>query len=104
MLDYIEIESLGIELTYSGRACLNLTSLVGWDAFPDFAKKLARYLDASIVHKFDSVDVRIWELSINDAILRLVFDDFPVMVSLESPNESTDAILREFDLKIRAEF
>ena len=42
----------------------------------------------------EAADIRLWEVEFEGQILRLVFDDFPAMVSLESGDALGDAILR----------
>lgn len=93
MNSLIEKKVFDIELMRSGRSCLNLNSRVDWEEFPDYAEKLACVLGAKIQKKTDSFDVRIWELLIQSELVRLVFDDFPVMVSLESTSAMGDSIL-----------
>lgn len=93
MNSLVESTVFEIELMNSGRPCLNLNSRIDWEKFPEFAEKLIHFLGAKVQKKTDSFDVRIWELLIQGEIIRLVFDDFPVMVSLESTNEASDEIL-----------
>jgi len=83
----------------SGSLCLNLSSRVGWDDFPDFVQKLLRNIGGEIIEKNDAVDIRVWNVDFNGEMLRIVWDDFPVMVSLESSSPSGDQKINEiFDI------
>jgi len=93
MNSLLEDQVFGIELMKSGRSCLNLNSRIAWEQFPEYAENLAHVLGAKIQKKTDSFDVRIWEFLIQGELARLVFDDFPVMVSLESTSETGDSVL-----------
>jgi hypothetical protein len=42
----------------------------------------------------EAPDMRLWEVTIAGRRLRLVFDDFPAMVSLESVDALGDEVLR----------
>ncbi|RCV88968.1 DUF3630 family protein [Billgrantia montanilacus] len=99
----VEKKVLDIELMKSGRSCLNLNSRVDWEGFPAYAESLARALGAKIQKKTDSFDIRIWELLIEGELIRLVFDDFPVMVSLESTSEAGDSILASVKSRLEGE-
>lgn len=101
MNSLIEDQVFEMALMKSGRSCLNLSSRIDWEKFTEYAENLIRVLGAKIQKKTDSFDIRIWELSIQGELIRLVFDDFPVMVSLESTSEAGDSIL--VDIKSRLE-
>ncbi|MDH2433503.1 DUF3630 family protein [Pokkaliibacter sp. MBI-7] len=94
---------LTIEKMKSGRLCLNLNSYTEWEDFPEYAKKLANKLDANINSKIDSIDIRIWELKIKNEIVRLVFDDFPMLISLESTSKEGDILLSDIKTKLERE-
>jgi len=96
----LKLESLSIETMHSGRACLNLTSNLNWEEFPDYAKAVLNLLDGNISQKTDAVDVRIWEVIIDKEKFYLTFDDFPVMVSIESLSENGDLLLSDFKIKL----
>lgn len=92
-MNYIEPDTFGIETMKSGRLCLNLTTKMSWEAFPEYATKLVSAINGSIKSKTDSFDIRIWEVSLQDTSIRLVFDDFPVMASFEAIDKSGDSII-----------
>lgn len=88
----------------SGHLCLDITENVGWEAFPEYAKNLIKFLDGKILSKVDGPDIRIWEVSINKNKYRLTFDDYPLMVALESSDHEADnkiKKIRESLLKLK---
>lgn len=88
------LDSLALNTMASGHLCLNLTERIGWEEFPVFAERFIPSIRGEITRKSDGPDLRLWEVTIDAQPLRFVFDDFPVMVSLESPNDEGDAILK----------
>lgn len=78
----------------SGHLCLNLTERISWEEFPVFAERFIPSIRGEITGKSDGPDLRLWEVTIDAQPLRFVFDDFPVMVSLESHSDEGDAILK----------
>jgi len=96
----LKLDALNIDILRSGRACLNLTSRINWEDFPDYAEGLLDLLDGKIEKKSDSFDIRVWEVTIDSEIFCLTFDDFPVMVSLESLTPKGDLLLTDFKNKL----
>lgn len=95
----IPLDALGIQQMASGHVCLNLSEKVGWDAFPVFAEQILSQCNGVVLEKTDSVDVRIWRVRIGDSELRLVYDDYPLMVSIESSDSSGDRTLKDLCTK-----
>jgi hypothetical protein len=96
MKNKITPSELSIETMHSGRSCLNLTSSVDWECFPDYANFILELLGGSIISKSDGADVRIWEVLIDNEYFFLAFDDFPVMITLESKSPQGDDYLPAF--------
>jgi hypothetical protein len=96
MKNKITPSELTIETLHSGRSCLNLTSSVDWEYFPDYANFILELLGGSIVSKSDGADVRIWEVLIDNESFFLAFDDFPVMITLESKSVQGDDYIPAF--------
>jgi hypothetical protein len=88
------LDSLAINTMASGHLCLNMTERVSWEEFPVCAERLVSSIRGEITRKSDGADLRLWEVIINGQRLSLVFDDFPVMVSLESSDDEGDAVLK----------
>lgn len=88
----------------SGHLCLDITENMTWEDFPIYAKNLLKFLGGKIISKFDGPDIRIWDVRINKKNYRLVFDDYPLMVALESSDNEADSEIkriRESLLKLR---
>jgi len=101
-MNNLKLDALNIEAMHSGRFCLNLTSCINWENFPDYAKAVLELLDGKIEKKTDTFDTRAWEVSIERERFYLTYDDFPIMVSLESLTPKGDLLLSEFKIKIKA--
>jgi hypothetical protein len=54
------------------------------------------YLGGAIISKSDGADVRIWEVLIDNEYFFLAFDDFPVMITLESKSLQGDDYIPAF--------
>ena len=77
----------------SGHLCLELASDMSWDRFPYFVNEFLNRFNATLEKKTDAVDIRIWEIAIEGEQIRCVFEDFPLMLSLESDTDNGDQIL-----------
>jgi hypothetical protein len=86
----LNIEVLNISKMASGNLCLDLTEKINWEDFASYANSLVNILNGEIISKTVGFDLIIWEISVNGESFRLVFDDFPVMVTLESSSEQGD--------------
>ena len=106
---FIEDEAFFVGNMKSGRLYMDLTSTVGWEGFPSYAEEFVKLLSGEILNRSDSVDVRVWEVTLRGLHLRLVYEDFPVMISLESQSEEGDdliealrnTIMKEIELSTR---
>ena len=78
----------------SGHLCLKLTEQVSWEDFPDLAQTVASLVGGEIIQKSDCPDIRVWEINVSGYTLRIVFDDFPVMLTLESTDDRGDVALK----------
>lgn len=96
----LKLDALDVEIMHSGRACLNLTSGIDWEDFPSYANAVLDMLNGNIEKRSDSVDVRIWEVTIEKEKFHLTFDDFPVMVSLEAITPRGDMLIVDFKSKL----
>lgn len=84
------LELLKINKMPSGHLCLELTEKVSWDDFSDYAMFIIDFLNGKIVEKSDGADLRIWDVCINGNKFQFIFDDFPVLVTLESSDDIAD--------------
>lgn len=87
-------ELLKITNMHSGHLCLELTERISWDSFPGVAEATIQAIGAKILEKIDGPDARIWKVEAGGAMLRLVFDDYPVMMTIESSDDLGDMQLR----------
>jgi len=99
----LPLESLSVESMHNGHKSLNLTEQVSWAGFPTYASELGRVLENCRAPRVvaDSVEMRIWELSISNVTVSLVWNDFPNMVSLESRDDLGDAVIAKAFLVLR---
>lgn len=93
----LKIEQLEVCTMASGNLSLKLTEDMNWDKFPDFAEEFVKYFGGEIISRSDSVDIRVWEVIIDNSVFWLSYDDFPSGVSLDSKDKESSAII----LKIR---
>lgn len=91
MTQHIPLEQLAIEPMHVGWECLRLTERIGWDDFPAYAKSLSDQLQAQLLDEIDGPDVRIWHVLIGGLPFSIVYDDYPVGVSLEPRTEEASA-------------
>lgn len=77
----------------SGHTCLDLSERVTWERFPEFATEFLKLVGGRVTDQADSVGVRVWNVEIEGSALWLVFDDYPIMASLESRDDSGDRVV-----------
>lgn len=94
MKDLFDKEVIFVGVMKSGRLYLNLTSAVGWEDFPSYVGRFLSALGGKVVSKNDAVDVRVWCVWLDNQELSLVYEDFPVMVTLESRSFGGDEVIR----------
>ncbi|VVP60963.1 DUF3630 family protein [Pseudomonas fluorescens] len=95
MKKFIDENVYSIGRMKSGKLYVELISDVGWEGFPDYAEEFIKQFSGSIINRNDSVDTRVWGVIIKGQSLRLVYEDFPVMISLESQSEGGDRFIEE---------
>lgn len=103
-MNSLNVEILNINRMASGHLCLDITENMTWEDFPIYAENLLKFLGGKIISKTDGPDIRIWDVSINKNNYRLTFDDYPLMVALESSDNEADSEIkgiRESLLRLR---
>ncbi|WP_428555635.1 DUF3630 family protein [Pseudomonas edaphica] len=93
MKSFIDNKVFALGRMKSGRLYVELLSDVGWEGFPNYAEEFVKLFSGSITSRNDSVDTRVWGVIIKGQSLRLVYEDFPVMISLESQSEGGDRFI-----------
>ncbi|MHB8874568.1 MAG: DUF3630 family protein [Myxococcaceae bacterium] len=96
----LPIEALSLEKMASGHSCLNLSERISWEHFGAYAERLLRTLGGLKISVADSVEMRVWTVSIDGRVLSLVFSDYPAMVSLESSDDEGDKVLDDVRAKL----
>ena len=89
-------DALAISRMASGHLCLSLSEHVSWEAFPNFANLLLSGLGGRVKERLDGPEIRLWQVEFGSSAVRLVFDDYPLMVSLESSDTQGDSLLIKF--------
>ena len=79
----------------SGNLCLTLSEKIDWDQFEEYANQITGLLKAKVKQKNESVVTIIWDILIDDQPLKLVYDDYPLGVTIESDNEDGDKKILE---------
>ncbi len=87
-------DALALTTMASGHLCLNLSERTSWEEFPAFADALLERIGGVTRAATDTVDLRLWEVLVDGSVMRLVFDDFPAMASLEANDSKGDEVLR----------
>ncbi len=100
IFEVVDSAELNIEKLNSGHLYLELFSKLNWDDFPDFVEALLQGFGGNVRKKTDTADIRIWELNMAGEAIRVVFEDFPVMASLESDTDGGDRLLQEIKAKL----
>jgi hypothetical protein len=97
----LPLDALELKLMASGHVCLNLSERVSWEEFPGYANELLALLNGSTVSVTEGPDIRLWRVLVEHTELRLVYEDFPEMVSLESDSDLGDRLLQLLAAKLR---
>lgn len=79
----------------SGHLCIEFSETVTWDSFPEFASLIMARIGATVEKREDAVEMRIWSLNLRGVDLRLVYEDYPSQVSLESTSVEADECLKQ---------
>ncbi|MHA6194459.1 DUF3630 family protein [Pseudomonas wadenswilerensis] len=84
----------------TGRLCADLHTQVGWEGFPEYVKEFLKVFSGRVMSRYDSVDTRLWEILLEGEKLRLVYEDFPVMICLESISSNGDGFIRRLEVMV----
>ncbi len=98
----MKLESLKLRTQYVGNLTLELTEQVGWKSFPDFAMELLNHIGGEVVYKGDTVVDRLWEVEIESCTIRLFYQDYPLMISLESKDKCGDKLIKRLYEQLKA--
>ncbi len=90
-----------IEKMANGGLCIELTEKINFEDFEDFAEIFLEIIPAEIIDKVEAVTIIMWTIKINNKLFYLVFDDYPVMMSLEPIDKSLDKEILQIFKKIK---
>ncbi|MBC8404847.1 MAG: DUF3630 family protein [Planctomycetes bacterium] len=79
----LPLELLLVQRSASGWDQLLLTEKVSWYAFSDFAESLMNLLGAKVLMRRKSAAEHLWRFEYFGISFLLVFDDFPLGVTIE---------------------
>lgn len=96
----LPMERLVLNQDTVGHVGLELTALPNWKSFERYAEELLRKLDGHVVEKGCSVDMHLWNVEIENIPLRLVYEDFPSRICLESSSEAGDLLVRNLQKRL----
>lgn len=89
-MTFSPLERLRLETMASGHLALELTERITWGEFPRYVADLLTLLGGEITDRTDTVEMRLWKCQLNGSDLRVVFEDYPCLVSLESISANGD--------------
>jgi len=96
----LQLDKLGLSKMASGHLCLNLSEKISWEIYPDFAESIIKICDGTVKDKVESPEMRIWIVVIAQQELRLVYEDYPQLVSLESCSDEADQLIKNLYAKL----
>lgn len=79
-----------IEKMASGHLCLELSESVGYENFNEYAEWVISNISGKVKNKNNSYVICIWDVLVEDDSYRLVYEDCPCLISLESSSDSAD--------------
>jgi hypothetical protein len=100
-MDQSFLDKVKITEMASGHLCLELSENVSWHTFPTFAERFLLEVRGKTDEKIDTSVIRLWKVTCRNVAVKLVFDDVPLMVSLESDSDSGDLLLRTLEKELR---
>jgi hypothetical protein len=96
----LPMERLILKPMARGHLSLELTEFPNWQSFERYAEELLRRLDGQVVRKASGVDMHIWSVEVETVPLRLVYEDYPNRICLESDSYPGDMLLRQLHKRL----
>ncbi len=91
----MKIDALNLSKMQSGNLSLELSEKIDWDIFPAYIYEILNYTSGKITNKNDLHDMRMWNIEIDGLEVRVVYEDFPQMASVESDSLSANEFLEK---------
>jgi uncharacterized protein DUF3630 len=79
----------------SGNLSLLITEDVSWESFPEQAQNFVDRFAGQVIERIDTPVERMWTVRINGCEFWLVFDDFPLGLSLDAKSSAGNPVIRE---------
>ena len=100
----MKIEAIKLSKMHSGHLCLELSDNISWESFPAYVADILKYIGGKVIDKNDAPDMRVWDIEIGAHKIRIVYEDYPQMVSIESNSQSGDTLVKKLFELFKAEF
>ncbi|MBV1775325.1 hypothetical protein KSF73_06315 [Burkholderiaceae bacterium DAT-1] len=84
-----------IQTMASGNLSLYITEDVTWENFPEKAQQFIRFSGGCVVKKIDTAAERMWIVLIRWRPFYLVYDDFPLGMSLDSMTSLCNPVIQQ---------
>jgi Protein of unknown function (DUF3630) len=94
------MERLVLKEDLAGHLGLELTELPNWWSFERYAEELLRRLNGRVLNRATVVDMHLWDIEIESVPLRLVYEDFPNRICLESSSHDGDLLLNALQRRL----
>jgi hypothetical protein len=96
----LPMDRLAIAPMASGHLSLELTEQPNWGSFERYAEEFLRRLGGRAVEKGSAADMHLWNVEIEAVPLRLVYEDYPNRICLESASYPGDMLLKKLHRRL----
>ena len=76
-----------IERMASGHLCLELSDSIGYEHFFEYAELIMSKISGRVKNRNNSYVTCIWDVLVRGDSYRLVYEDYPCLISLESSSD-----------------
>jgi hypothetical protein len=97
------MEAPNVTAMASGNLSLLITEDVSWDSFPEQARQFVERFNGRVLKRIDTPVERMWIVLIKWRPFWLIFEDFPLGLSLDSMNRFCNPVVREIYARLQSE-
>lgn len=97
----LPMERLVLTEDREGHLGLELAELPSWTSFESYAERLLQQLGGRVLNRATLVDMHLWDVEIESVPLRLVYEDFPNRICLESDSDAGDLLVRTLQRRLK---